>query len=172
MDVKEILDLLKSNEERRQLDREQDLRNREQDMKKMENMMKEMVKPFERRTIELEENMASVRDEVKKLTLEVKELKERETKKTEEKAIGERELKEKDDKEPTLSWAKVAGRGAQGVKEARRKSGVKPSDEQEEKVRIAFAAAKLTVGLRPITREVVKEHRMKRDEYGVNEGKK
>ena len=142
-------------------------------MKKMENMMKEMVKPFERRTIELEENMASVRDEVKKLTLEVKELKERETKKTEEKAIGERELKEKDDKEPTLSWAKVAGRGAQGVKEARRRSGVhvQPSDEQEEKVRIAFAAAKLTVGLRPITKEVVKEHKMKRDEYGVNEGK-
>ena len=173
MDVKEILDLLKSNEERRQLDREQDLRNREQDMKKMENMMKEMVKPFERRTIELEENMASVRDEVKKLTLEVKELKERETKKTEEKTSGEKELKEKDDKEPTLSWAKVAGRGAQGVKEARRRSGVhvQPSDEQEEKVRIAFAAAKLTVGLRPITKEVVKEHKMKRDEYGVNEGK-
>ena len=161
MDVKEILDLLKSNEERRQLDREQDLRNREQDMKKMENMMKEMVKPFERRTIELEENMASVRDEVKKLTLEVKELKERETKKTEEKAIGERELKEKDDKEPTLSWAKVAGRGAQGVKEARKRSGVhvQPSDEQEEKVRIAFAAAKLTVGLRPRTPGIVRKKR-------------
>ena len=38
-------------------------------------------------------------------------------------------------------------------------------------MRIAFAAAKLTVGLRPITKEVVKEHKMKRDEYGVNEGK-
>ena len=164
MDVKELYEFMKSSEERRQLDWQEG-------MKKMEKMMKEMVKPIEKRTIELEENMASVQDEVKKLTLEVKELKERETKKTEEKAIGERELKEKDDKEPTLSWAKVAGRGAQGVKEARRRSGVQPSEEQEERVRIAFAAAKLTVGLRPITREVVKEHRMKRDEYGVNEGK-
>ena len=164
MDVKELYEFMKSSEERRQLDWQEG-------MKKMEKMMKEMVKPFEKRTTELEENMASVQDEVKKLTLEVKELKERETKKTEEKAIGERELKEKDDKEPTLSWAKVAGRGAQGVKEARRRSGVQPSDEQEEKVRIAFAAAKLTVGLRPITKEVVKEHKMKRDEYGVNDGK-
>ena len=164
MDVKELYEFMKSSEERRQLDWQEG-------MKKMEKMMKEMVKPFEKRTTELEENMASVQDEVKKLTLEVKELKERETKKTEEKASGEKELKEKDDKEPTLSWAKVAGRGAQGVKEARRRSGVQPSDEQEEKVRIAFAAAKLTVGLRPITKEVVKEHKMKRDEYGVNEGK-
>ena len=164
MDVKELYEFMKSSEERRQLDWQEG-------MKKMEKMMKEMVKPIEKRTIELEENMASVQDEVKKLTLEVKELKERETKKTEEKASGEKELKEKDDKEPTLSWAKVAGRGAQGVKQARRRSGVQPSEEQEERVRIAFAAAKLTVGLRPITREVVKEHRMKRDEYGVNEGK-
>ena len=164
MDVKELYEFMKSSEERRQLDWEEG-------MKKMEKMMKEMVKPFEKRTTELEENMASVQDEVKKLTLEVKELKERETKKTEEKASGEKELKEKDDKEPTLSWAKVAGRGAQGVKQARRRSGVQPSEEQEERVRIAFAAAKLTVGLRPITREVVKEHRMRRDEYGVNEGK-
>ena len=164
MDVKELYEFMKSSEERRQLDWQEG-------MKKMEKMMKEMVKPIEKRTIELEENMASVQDEVKKLTLEVKELKERETKKTEEKASGEKELKEKSDKEPTLSWAKVAGRGAQGVKEARRRSGVQPSEEQEERVRIAFAAAKLTVGLRPITREVVKEHRMKRDEYGVNEGK-
>ena len=164
MDVKELYEFMKSSEERRQLDWQEG-------MKKMEKMMKEMVKPIEKRTIELEENMASVQDEVKKLTLEVKELKEREPKKTEEKASGEKELKEKSDKEPTLSWAKVAGRGAQGVKEARRRSGVQPSEEQEERVRIAFAAAKLTVGLRPITREVVKEHRMKRDEYGVNEGK-
>ena len=164
MDVKELYEFMKSSEERRQLDWQEG-------MKKMEKMMKEMVKPIEKRTIELEENMASVQDEVKKLTLEVKELKERETKKTEEKASGEKELKEKDDKEPTLSWAKVAGRGAQGVKQARRRSGVQPSEEQEERVRIAFAAAKLTVGLRPITREAVKEHRMKRDEYGVNEGK-
>ena len=164
MDVKELYEFMKSSEERRQLDWQEGMKN-------MEKMMKEMVKPIEKRTIELEENMASVQDEVKKLTLEVKELKERETKKTEEKASGEKELKEKSDKEPTLSWAKVAGRGAQGVKEARRRSGVQPSEEQEERVRIAFAAAKLTVGLRPITREVVKEHRMKRDEYGVNEGK-
>ena len=165
MDVKELYEFMKSSEERRQLDWQEG-------MKKMEKMMKEMVKPIEKRTIELEENMASVQDEVKKLTLEVKELKERETKKTEEKASGEKELKEKDDKEPTLSWAKVAGRGAQVVKQARRRNrSVQPSEDQEERVRIAFAAAKLTVGLRPITREVVKEHRMKRDEYGVNEGK-
>ena len=85
MDVKELYEFMKSSEERRQLDWQEG-------MKKMEKMMKEMVKPFERRTIELEENMASVRDEVKKLTLEVKELKERETKKTEEKAIGERKV--------------------------------------------------------------------------------
>ena len=41
--------------------------------------------------------------------------------------------------------------------EARRRSGVQvqPSDEQEEKVRIAFAAAKLTVGLRPRTPGIV-----------------
>ena len=208
MDLKQIMTYLEAQEKVRQAEREDD--------KKMLNdlgdkirggikeELKEMMKPWEDRTAKVEENVSKVQDEVGKLALEMRELKEMRKKEVEEKAVQESEMKEKElrDKElkakekeqiemkerelnelketmnklkegPLMSYATVAARGVGKVsgREQRREITHETSEDQQEKVRTMFASARLVVGLRPITKEDVKECKELMDESGENEGK-
>ena len=214
MDAKDIMAFLKAQEERRQAQEERRQADREDDRKVLNELgdkigrsikaeLKEMMKPWEERTEKVEETVAKVQDEVGKLALEMKELKEMKKKEMEEKELKENEMKEKEmrDEElkakekkqnemkerelnelketvtklkegPGMSYARVAARGIGKVseKETRREITHEASEEQH-KVKTIFANARRVVGLRPITKEDVKECRDAMDETGENEGK-
>ena len=208
MDLKEIMTFLKSQEEVRRADREDDRKVLNEMGDKIrggiKEELKEMMRPLEERTAKVEENVSKVQDEVGKLALEVRELKEMRKKEVEEKAVQEserkeKELRDKDVKEkekeqidakerelselketvarlkegPVMSYATVAARGLEKVsgREKRRETTHEASEDKQEKVRIMFAAARLVVGLRPITKEDVKECKKLMNESGENEGK-
>ena len=212
MDVKDIMAYLKTVEDNRQLERKDD---REDDKKVMNDMvdkirggirteLKEMIKPWEERSAKVEESVMKVQDEVNKLALEVKELKDMKKKEVEERVVLESEIKEKELRErelkkkeqeqievkekelkelketvtklkegPEMSYARVVARGFEKVsgREGRREVIHDASEDKQEKTRSIFATAKRVVGLRPITKEDVKECKEKMDESGENEGK-
>ena len=153
---------------------------------KVEEKVVKVQEEVNKLALEMKELKEMRKKEVEERVLQESEKKEKELREREliEKEQEQSEMKEKELKElkeavtklkerPEMSYARVAARGIDKVqgKEGRREITHDGSEEQQEKVRTIFASAKRVVGLRPITKENVKECKEQMDKSGENDGK-
>ena len=159
----DIMKLLNEMEERRQQEREEDKRERKavaDEIKEgVKKEMQESMKPWQERTIRVEESTAEMREEVKRLAIELREIKE-------QVVTG---LKKQ-------SYASAAGRnGAScssptGANTVLISNTVSTKEDLEEKARIAslLSSGSKVIGLKPIDKRHV-EHVKRRLEDIVDE---
>ena len=170
---------MKASEDKRKEEREEDKKELKELRSGIVDEMKQIVKPWEERTSKIE-------DEVKKLTAEVFELKEmkgkellekeeekkmqreeeKEAKKLNDKEVKElRETVEKLQQRPEKTYANIV---ASGIESGKR---VGASDDNLEKERKLFRAAKCVIGLKPIEKRHVEERMKALEEAGKCENK-
>ena len=189
---------MKASEDKRQEERDEDKKELKEMSSKIESgidEMKQIIKPWEERTAKVEEKAAIIEDKVEKLTKELLELKEMKVKEMQEKERTEKEslerekeekmqreegrkAKELNDKEvkelrervdklqqrPEKTYANVAASGIES------KQRVGASEDNLEKERKLFRAAKCVIGLKPIEKKHVEEKKRELDEAGTYEG--
>ena len=189
---------MKASEDKRQEERDEDKKELKEMGTKIKSgieEMKQIIKPWEERTAKVEEKAALIEDKVEKLTKQVLELKgmkekemqemerkekealekEKEEKMQKEEERKAKELNDKDVKElretvemlqqrPEKTYANVA---ASGIESRQR---VTASEDNLEKERKLFRAAKCVIGLKPIGKKLVEDKKRELEEAGEFEG--
>ena len=146
------MNMLKEMEERKLKEREEDKKERKavaDEIKEgVKKEMQEVMKPWQERTVRVEESTAEMGEEVKRLAAEMRELKEQLTRKNDH------------------SYASVAG---SGVKIYPKENSLQEGEEEKERIRLMFMNGKKIIGLKPIDKAHV-EH-VKRRQAEEMEGK-
>ena len=173
--MKEMDENRKMDELRRREEEEKRQKEREEDKAEIKSMAKEVtdgvkkevmeaMKPWQERTVVLEENTAMVGEEVRRMAGELRELKEREGEKVRN-LVGEvKELREKlESKQESRSYAATVEHSGRrpavpaltGANSVPIGGGVRLEQEERQRIRGLFSHARKVIGLRPIERSHV-----------------